>query len=43
LAIPFALPLFYKGNAFDFSRDLSTIVYARPGGQHDLYFLSQGQ
>jgi len=27
--------------AYDFSHDLSTVVYARPGGQHDLYFLSQ--
>jgi serine/threonine protein kinase len=43
LRIPFAFPLIYKGNAFDFSRDLSTIVYARPGGQHDLYFLGQVQ
>ena len=30
-----------SGNAYDFSRDLSTIVYARPGGQQDLYLLSQ--
>jgi serine/threonine protein kinase len=43
LKLPFAFPLFYKGNAFDFSRDLSRIVYVRPGGQHDLYFLSQAQ
>jgi Tol biopolymer transport system component len=41
LKIPFAFPFFYKGNAFDFSRDLSTIVYARPSGQHDLYLLSR--
>jgi hypothetical protein len=40
LKIPFAFPLIYKGNGFDFSRDLSTIVYAQPGGQHDLYFLN---
>jgi hypothetical protein len=25
--------LFYPGNAFDFSRDLSSIVYSRPGGE----------
>jgi hypothetical protein len=31
----------FGGNAYDFSHDLSTFVYARPGGQHDLYFLSQ--
>jgi hypothetical protein len=30
-----------NGNAADFSRDLSTIVYARPGGHADLYLLSQ--
>jgi hypothetical protein len=27
--------------AYDFSRHLSTIVYARPRGQADLYLLSQ--
>ena len=41
LKVPFAFPLFYGGNAYDFSRDLSTIVYARPGGHQDLYLLSQ--
>jgi serine/threonine protein kinase len=42
LKVPFAFPLGYaSGNAYDFSRDLSTIVYARPGGHADLYFLSQ--
>jgi len=41
LKVPFAFPLFYNGNAYDFSRDLSTIVYARPGGRADLYLLSQ--
>ncbi len=40
--IPFSFPLFYqRGNAYDFSRDLSTIVYARPGGHAALYILSQ--
>jgi serine/threonine protein kinase/Tol biopolymer transport system component len=42
LKVPFAFPLNNgNGNAYDFSRDLSTIVYARPGGQADLYLLSQ--
>ena len=41
LKVPFAFPLAYAGNAYDFSRDLSTIVYARPSGQADLYLLSQ--
>ena len=41
LKVPFVFPLSYRGNAYDFSRDLSTIVYARPGGHADLYLLSQ--
>jgi Tol biopolymer transport system component len=42
LKVPFSFPLGYAtGNAYDFSRDLSTIVYARPGGHADLYLLSQ--
>jgi serine/threonine protein kinase/Tol biopolymer transport system component len=42
LKVPFAFSLYYHGgNAYDFSRDLSTIVYARPGGHADLYLLSQ--
>jgi serine/threonine protein kinase len=42
LKVPFTFPLAYlSGNAYDFSRDLSTIVYARPGGHADLYLLSQ--
>ena len=40
LKLPFAFHQAYHGNAYDFSRDLSTIVYARPGGQADLYLLS---
>jgi|SRR6516165_10016738 transposase len=32
--------LIHAGNAYDFSRDLSTIVYARPGGNADLYLMS---
>jgi Tol biopolymer transport system component len=39
---PFAFPqLYHQGNAYDFSPDLSTIVYARPGGHADLYLLSE--
>jgi serine/threonine protein kinase/Tol biopolymer transport system component len=42
LKVPFAFSLTHSGgNAYDFSRDLSTIVYARPGGHADLYLLSQ--
>ena len=42
LKVPFAFPLEYAiGNAYDFSKDLSTIVYARPGGHQDVYLLSQ--
>jgi len=42
LKLPFTFPLKYlSGNAYDFSRDLSTIVYARPGAHADLYLLSQ--
>ena len=41
LKVPFAFPQVYGGNAYDFSPDLSTIVYARPSGQADLYLLSQ--
>jgi hypothetical protein len=40
LKLPFAFPLYNAGNTYDFSRDLSTIVYARPGQQADLYLLS---
>ena len=39
--LPFAFPLVSGGHAYDFSRDLSTVVYARPGGHADLYLLSQ--
>ncbi len=42
LKVPFAFPLAYGGgNGSDFSRDLSTIIYARPNGHADLYLLSQ--
>jgi serine/threonine protein kinase/Tol biopolymer transport system component len=41
LKLPFAMREDYEGNAFIVSRDLSTIVYARPSGHDDLYLLSQ--
>jgi serine/threonine protein kinase len=40
LKVPFAFPLSNSGSAYDFSRDLSTIVYARPGGHADLFLLT---
>jgi len=40
LQLPFAFPLSFFGNAYDFSPDLSTIVYAKPGGQADLYYMT---
>ncbi|HEU5403761.1 MAG TPA: protein kinase, partial [Terriglobales bacterium] len=40
MKLPFEFPKGYLGNAYDFSNDLSNIVYARPGGQADLYLLS---
>jgi hypothetical protein len=41
LKLPFTLREDYGGNAFAVSRDLSSVVFARPGGHDDLYFLSQ--
>ena len=41
LKLPFAFTSYYQGNAYDFSPDLATIVYARPGGQADLYLMSR--
>ncbi len=41
LKLPFAFPLVSGGNAYDFSSDLSTIIYARAGGHADIYLLSQ--
>ncbi len=41
LKLPFAVREDYDGNAYFFSRDLSTLIYARPGGHDDLYLLSQ--
>jgi serine/threonine protein kinase len=46
LKVPFTFPLSYYSSgagissAYNFSTDLSTIVYARPGGHADLYLLS---
>jgi Tol biopolymer transport system component len=41
LSLPFAFRSRNEGeSSFDFSSDLSTIVYARPGGQAELYLLS---
>jgi len=40
LKLPFTFPLNY-GGSYDFSRDLSAIVYTRPGGHADLYLMSQ--
>jgi Tol biopolymer transport system component/predicted Ser/Thr protein kinase len=39
--LPFTFPLIAGGNAYDFSRDLTSVVYARPSGHADLYLLSQ--
>jgi hypothetical protein len=42
LKVPFVFPLGYgTGNGYYFSNDLSTIVYVRPGGNADLYLLTQ--
>lgn len=40
LKLPFGFPIEFFGNAYDFSPDLSTIIYARPSQQADLYLLS---
>jgi len=39
--LPFALRQDYAGAAYDFTKDLSAVVYARPSGQADVYLLSQ--
>jgi serine/threonine protein kinase/Tol biopolymer transport system component len=41
LTMPFAFPFSSGGNAYDFARDLSTIVFAQPSSHADLYLLSQ--
>jgi Tol biopolymer transport system component/predicted Ser/Thr protein kinase len=43
LKLPFSFPLITGGNAYDFSRDLSTIVYARTNAHADLYLLTPHQ
>jgi hypothetical protein len=40
MRLPLQFPLQYFGNAYDFSPDLSKIVYAKPGGQADFYLMS---
>ena len=37
---PLNFPLTFFGNAYDISRDLSTLVFARPAGQADLFLLA---
>jgi dipeptidyl aminopeptidase/acylaminoacyl peptidase len=41
MKLPFTFRQSEVGNAYDFSKDLSTVVYARPGGHADLYYMSQ--
>ncbi|HTS35229.1 MAG TPA: protein kinase [Candidatus Solibacter sp.] len=41
MKLPFAFAQGTNGNNYDIARDLSKIVYQRPGGQFDLYLLSQ--
>lgn len=43
LKLPFGFPLQFFGSAYDFSPDLSTIIYARPSQQADVYLLSTKQ
>jgi serine/threonine protein kinase len=38
--LPFTFPLGYRGAGYDFSRDLSTLVYSSPNRQDDFYLLS---
>jgi len=40
LKLPFSFPLNY-GDSYDFSRDLSTVVYVRSEGHADLYLLNR--
>ena len=41
LELPFALREDYSGNAYSVAPDLSAVVFARPDGYDDLYFMSQ--
>jgi len=40
LVFPFAIREDFSGNAWDVPPDLSAILYARPTGHDDLYFLA---
>ncbi len=40
LKVPFAFALSFQGNAYDFSRDLSKIIFNQPTMQGDIYMLS---
>ena len=40
LRLPFGFNMDFEGNAFDFARDLSEVVYGRGVGQAELYLLS---
>lgn len=41
MKLPFGFPLIAGGNAYDFSRDLTTVVYARANAHADLYLLQR--
>lgn len=41
LTLPFAFAQAFSGTTYDVTRDLSKIVYVRPGGQFDFYVLSR--
>jgi dipeptidyl aminopeptidase/acylaminoacyl peptidase len=41
--LPFTFPLDILGNAYDFSRDLSKIVFARLSGKSDVYLLKESK
>ena len=43
LRLPFRFSVLYGGNALDFTRDLSEVVYGRSTDQSDLYLLSGAQ
>jgi serine/threonine protein kinase len=43
LKLPFAFPLNIFGNAYDFSSDLSKVVYARLSGKSDFYLLKNAE
>ena len=40
LTVPFAFTFMLGGNAYDFSRDLTTVLFAKPDQKADLYRLS---